>query len=39
MESAPHAEGKKLADLPRERMEALWDLSKQREISKAAAKP
>ena len=39
MESAAHAEGKKFADLPRERMEALWDLSKQREISKAAAKP
>jgi MazG family protein len=39
MESAAHAEGRKFADLPRERMEALWDLSKQREISKAAAKP
>jgi len=29
MESAALAEGKKFADLPRERMEALWDLSKQ----------
>ncbi|MGA3300208.1 MAG: nucleoside triphosphate pyrophosphohydrolase [Candidatus Acidiferrales bacterium] len=39
MENAAHAEGRKFADLPRERMEALWDLSKQRENSKAAAKP
>jgi len=29
MESAAQAEGKKFADLPRERMEALWDLSKR----------
>jgi tetrapyrrole methylase family protein / MazG family protein len=30
MESAAQAEGKKFADLPRERMEALWNLSKRR---------
>jgi len=39
MESVAQAEGRKFADLPRERMEALWDSSKQHEISKAVAKP
>ena len=34
MENAAQAEGKKFADLPREQMEALWNLSKQREWSK-----
>jgi tetrapyrrole methylase family protein / MazG family protein len=37
MESAAQAEGKQFADLPRERMEALWNLSKQNETSKSAA--
>jgi tetrapyrrole methylase family protein/MazG family protein len=37
MESAARAEGKKFADLPRERMEALWNLSKQQKASKSAA--
>jgi tetrapyrrole methylase family protein/MazG family protein len=37
MESASQSEGKKFADLPRERMEELWNLSKQREASKAGA--
>jgi len=37
MESAAQAEGKKFADLPRSQMEALWNLSKQRESSKSAA--
>jgi tetrapyrrole methylase family protein / MazG family protein len=37
MENAAHAEGEKFADLPRERMEALWNLSKQSETSKSAA--
>jgi tetrapyrrole methylase family protein / MazG family protein len=37
METAARAEGKKFADLPRERMEALWNLSKQRKNSKMAA--
>ena len=37
MENAARAEGKKFADLPRERMEALWNLSKQRETPKAVA--
>jgi tetrapyrrole methylase family protein / MazG family protein len=31
MESAAQAEGKNFADLPRERMEALWNLSKRRQ--------
>jgi uncharacterized protein YabN with tetrapyrrole methylase and pyrophosphatase domain len=30
MESAARAEGKMFADLPRERMEELWNLSKRR---------
>jgi tetrapyrrole methylase family protein/MazG family protein len=30
MESAAQAEGKRFADLPRERMEALWNLAKRR---------
>jgi tetrapyrrole methylase family protein/MazG family protein len=38
MESAAQAEGKKFADLPRERMEALWDLSKQQGIPSKSAK-
>jgi tetrapyrrole methylase family protein/MazG family protein len=37
MESAARAEGKKFADLPRERMEALWNLSKKQKASKSAA--
>jgi tetrapyrrole methylase family protein / MazG family protein len=37
MESAAGAEGKQFADLPRERMEELWNLSKQREAPKPAA--
>lgn len=37
MENAAQAEGKKFADLPREQMEALWNLSKQRESPKSAA--
>jgi tetrapyrrole methylase family protein / MazG family protein len=37
MEGAARAEGKKFADLPRERMEALWNLSKQQKGSKSAA--
>ena len=37
MESAARAEGRKFADLPRERMEALWNLSKQQKASKSAA--
>jgi tetrapyrrole methylase family protein / MazG family protein len=37
MENAAHAEGTQLADLPRERMEDLWNLSKRREGSKAAS--
>jgi tetrapyrrole methylase family protein / MazG family protein len=32
MESAAAAEGRRLADLPRERMEALWDLSKSQPL-------
>jgi tetrapyrrole methylase family protein / MazG family protein len=34
METAALSEGKKFADLPRERMEELWNLSKQREAPK-----
>jgi MazG family protein len=37
MENAAQAAGQKFADLPRERMEALWDLSKQSESPKSAA--
>lgn len=37
MESAAAAEGRRLADLPRERMEALWDLSKSQEPADKAA--
>jgi tetrapyrrole methylase family protein / MazG family protein len=38
MESAAQAEGKRFADLPRERMEDLWNLSKRRHgISKLAS--
>jgi tetrapyrrole methylase family protein/MazG family protein len=36
METAALSEGKKFADLPRERMEELWNLSKLRETPKAA---
>ena len=36
MERAAHAQGRKFADLPRERMEVLWNLSKQSETSKSA---
>ena len=36
MESAARAEGHAFADLPRERMEALWDLSKQAEMTKSS---
>ena len=31
MESAAAREGRRLADLPRERMEELWDLSKSQQ--------
>ncbi|HEY0704229.1 MAG TPA: nucleoside triphosphate pyrophosphohydrolase [Candidatus Acidoferrales bacterium] len=37
MERAAQAEGKTFADLPRERMESLWDLSKQSESAKVRA--
>ena len=37
MERAAQAAGQKFADLPRDRMEALWDLSKQSESPKSAA--
>ena len=37
METAARAEGKQFADLRREKMEDLWNLSKQRETRKAAA--
>jgi tetrapyrrole methylase family protein/MazG family protein len=36
MEMAALSEGRKFADLPRARMEELWDLSKRREAPKAA---
>ncbi len=36
MESAANAEGQRLADLPRERMEELWNLSKLRQPLEAA---
>jgi len=36
METAARAEGKVFADLPRERMEGLWDLSKQAESTKSS---
>jgi uncharacterized protein YabN with tetrapyrrole methylase and pyrophosphatase domain len=36
MESAAHAEGRRLADLPRQRMEELWNLSKLQEPLEAA---
>ncbi len=36
MESAAHAEGQRLADLPRERMEELWNLSKLQQPLEAA---
>ena len=38
MESAAQAEGQKFADLPRERMEALWDLSKRQSNPAKSAK-
>ena len=38
MESAAQAEGKKFADLPRERMEVLWNLSKQQSNPVKSAK-
>jgi tetrapyrrole methylase family protein/MazG family protein len=37
MENAAQAAGQKFADLPRDRMEALWDLSKRSEALKSAA--
>lgn len=37
MENAAQAEGKEFADLPRQQMEALWNLSKQGESSKSTA--
>ncbi|HEY4951312.1 MAG TPA: nucleoside triphosphate pyrophosphohydrolase [Candidatus Acidoferrales bacterium] len=36
MESAANAEGRRLADLPRERMEELWNLSKLQQPHEAA---
>jgi MazG family protein len=36
MESAANAEGRRLADLPRERMEELWNLSKLQQSLEAA---
>jgi uncharacterized protein YabN with tetrapyrrole methylase and pyrophosphatase domain len=36
MESAARAEGHRLADLPRERMEELWNLSKLQQPLEAA---
>jgi tetrapyrrole methylase family protein/MazG family protein len=36
MESAARAEGQRLADLPRERMEELWNLSKLQKLLEAA---
>jgi MazG family protein len=36
MERAAQVEGKTFAELPRERMEALWDLSKQSESARSA---
>ncbi len=36
MERTAQAEGKTFAELPRERMEALWDLSKKSEMAKSA---
>jgi MazG family protein len=36
MESAAHTEGRRLADLPRQRMEELWNLSKLQEPLEAA---
>jgi MazG family protein len=36
MESAAHAEGQRLANLPRERMEELWNLSKLQQPLEAA---
>jgi MazG family protein len=36
MEAAAHAEGKRLADLPRARMEELWNLSKLQQPLEAA---
>jgi tetrapyrrole methylase family protein / MazG family protein len=38
MESAAQAEGQNFADLPRERMEAMWDLSKRRRDTSKLAK-
>ncbi len=38
MESAAVQEGKRLADLPRERMEELWELSKARSRGRQAAR-
>ena len=38
MESAARAEGTKFADLPRERMEVLWDLSKRQSNPAKSAK-
>ncbi|MFZ1972869.1 MAG: nucleoside triphosphate pyrophosphohydrolase [Candidatus Acidiferrales bacterium] len=37
MESAAAAEGRRLADVPRARMEELWDLSKSQEPARKAA--
>ena len=37
MESTAAAEGHRLADLPRPRMEELWDLSKSQEPARKAA--
>ena len=37
MESAAAAEGQRLADVPRARMEELWDLSKSQEPTRKAA--
>jgi tetrapyrrole methylase family protein/MazG family protein len=37
MEHAARAQGTTFAELPRERMEALWDLSKRSELAKASA--
>jgi tetrapyrrole methylase family protein / MazG family protein len=39
MESAAHAEGHRLADLPRERMEELWNLAKSQPHLEAANAP
>jgi MazG family protein len=39
MERAAQAEGQKFADLPRERMEILWNLSKQSETSGPVTAP